>query len=76
MRPMLAGPIVEWVSDAQQQTCLGSILIDEGGMILVVNGEIRPKVSCQWYLKFSQLVLGGGIQALTGRRKSRNHQIA
>ena len=76
MRPMLASPVIKWISNSQQQTGLRSILVDEGGMILVVDGEIRSKVSRQWYLNLSQLALGGGIQALTGRRKSRNHQIA
>jgi len=45
-------------------------------VILVVDGEIRPKVSGQWHLNFAQLPPGQSIHDLTGRRKSRSHQIA
>lgn len=50
MRPMRARLLKERVRHTHQQARLGWHFIDQGGMILVMDGEIRPYVTCQRYL--------------------------
>lgn len=49
---MFTGPVIERVRYAQQYAGLRSVLVNEVWVILVVDSEIRPKVSREGHLGF------------------------